>query len=144
MADEVALTRYARQVERLSKDWPTAWHLVYLADDKMRAEHLEKLRRRILLGIEQGDRPPPLWSDQRPWSAAFLIAADSSEAFWDRNVRHIANRWLAQGGRSSVPLTVEEEVMKSAGRLQELKRGAAAGLERPGGADHVDELDLGQ
>jgi hypothetical protein len=139
MADEVALTRYARQVERLAKDWPTAWHLVYLADDKMRAEHLEKVRRRVILSIEQGDRPPPLWNLARPWSAAFLIAADSSEAFWDRNVRHIANRWLAQGGRSSVPLTVEEEVMKSAGRLQELRRGAAAGLERQGGADSAGD-----
>eukprot|EP00972_Heterocapsa_arctica_P022831 3360410-Heterocapsa_arctica.AAC.1 len=35
--------------------------------------------------------------------------------------------------------------MKQAGRLQELKRGAAAGMERPAGvADDADERDLGR
>ena len=121
LADEVALTRYSRQIERLAKDWPTAWHLVYLADDKLRAEYFEKIRRNIVLSIKDGARPPPLWAEERPWSSALLTVADGSEPYWDRNVRHIASRWLAQGCRAA-PLTVEEEILKQAGWLQELER----------------------
>ena len=136
LADEVALTRYSRQIERLAKDWPTAWHLVYLADDKLRAEHFEKIRRNIVLSIKDGARPPLLWAEERPWSSAFLTAAGGSEPYWDRNARHIASRWLAQGGRAA-PLTVEEEG---------LKRGAAAGVHRvhnaSGEADDVDRDSL--
>eukprot|EP00971_Amphidinium_carterae_P043002 845587-Amphidinium_carterae.1 len=45
IASLAALTAYERFMEKLTRMWPTAWHLVYSADDKCRAEHLERIRR---------------------------------------------------------------------------------------------------
>eukprot|EP00971_Amphidinium_carterae_P222009 4407410-Amphidinium_carterae.1 len=67
VASLAALTAYERFMEKLTRLWPTAWHLVYSADDKFtrlwptawhlvysaddkcRAEHLERLRRSVVI-----------------------------------------------------------------------------------------------
>eukprot|EP00971_Amphidinium_carterae_P018334 361717-Amphidinium_carterae.1 len=52
-------------MEKLTRLWPTAWRLVYSADDKCRAEHLERLRRTAPtsnFGRRMSDTQPPLGS----------------------------------------------------------------------------------
>ena len=41
-----ALVSYEKIVERLVVQWPSAWGLICQAEDKARAERLEKLKRR--------------------------------------------------------------------------------------------------
>ena len=53
-----ALQLYEKTIERLVLLWPKCWHLVVLADDKARAERLEKIRRRFIRD-EDGGRAVP-------------------------------------------------------------------------------------
>jgi hypothetical protein len=106
-----ALQLYEKTVERLVMQWPKCWHLIVLADDKGRAERLEKLRRRFLVD-EDGGRPVPAdWSRDRPWTTCFRALALDSE-YWDEQVRHPAAAWLASGGRG-VALAPAEQVAVS-------------------------------
>ena len=54
----LALQLYEKTIERLVLLWPKCWHLVVLADDKARAERLEKIRRRFIRD-EDGGRAVP-------------------------------------------------------------------------------------
>ena len=105
---ECALTRYSKRVERLSLCWPEAWHLIALADDKMRAEGLERTRRRIESAIANGSPPPQQWSAAKPWTSAFLLAADDDQ-FWNEQVRDLATSWIARGGRGAL-LAPDEQI----------------------------------
>eukprot|EP00971_Amphidinium_carterae_P273050 5419446-Amphidinium_carterae.2 len=58
IASLAALTAYECFMEKLTRMWPTAWHLVYSADDKCRAEHLERIRRSVVLDEACGKRRP--------------------------------------------------------------------------------------
>ena len=77
--------------------WPTAWHLVCLAEDKCRFEHFNRVKSRISLGRAV----PPMWDAGSPWSAIFLKVAEADETYWDDNIRHPAMSWLAHGVRGS-------------------------------------------
>ena len=103
---EMALQRYRENMERLAGLWPEAWHLIYLADDKMRAEGLEKYRRKIEAGISAGRPAPPLWDASEPWSACFLMAADD-RTYWDEQVKDVALSWVARGAQGA-PLSPDE------------------------------------
>ena len=46
-----ALNLYYKNMEKLVERWPECWHLIYCADDLMRSEHLERIRRRIVASI---------------------------------------------------------------------------------------------
>jgi hypothetical protein len=59
---------YERAIEGLTKQWPKAWHLIVMADDKCRGEHLERIRRRLHLDQARGASMPPDWVDVDPWS----------------------------------------------------------------------------
>ena len=48
VCSQSSLQLYERTIERLTKTWATSWHLIVLADDKARAEHLERIRRGFL------------------------------------------------------------------------------------------------
>ena len=63
-----ALERYARCIRRLANDWPSAWQLVCLADDKCRAEHLDAIKREIMVEDLTGRPTPPGWDRARPGS----------------------------------------------------------------------------
>ena len=103
-----ALERYARCVRRLANDWPQAWHLVCLADDKCRAEHLDAIKREILVEDLAGRPTPPGWDRAHPWSCVFTKAA-MDERYWDHQVRHQAVRWTCAGSRG-VPLAPDEQL----------------------------------
>ena len=95
VAHVMPLDRYQRKIEKLAMQWPTAWHLVCLAEDKCRFEHFNRLKSRIEFDT------PPLWDAGSPWSAIFLKAAEDDESFWDDNIRHPAMSWLAHGSRGA-------------------------------------------
>jgi len=44
-----SLEAYAKQVEKLTTQWPRCWGLIYLAHDSGRAERLEKIRRKLTI-----------------------------------------------------------------------------------------------
>ena len=101
VAHEMRLDRYQRKIEKLATQWPTAWHLVCLAENKCRFEHFNRSKSRIEFDISLGRAAPPMWDAGSPWSAIFLKAAEDDETYWDDNIRHPAMSWLAHGGRRS-------------------------------------------
>ena len=94
------MQQYEKLIERLTLHWPQAWGLIALADDKGRAERLEKLRRGVIVDLQAG-RPIPLdWDENNPWSVCFkLLAKDDN--FGSEQVRHPACALLAAGGRGA-------------------------------------------
>ena len=73
-------------------------------DDKCRAEHLERVRRRIAAL----PTPPMGWDPAEPWSLV-LQAVAGDDKFWDDQVRHPAAAWVAAGAKG-VPTTPEERM----------------------------------
>ena len=102
-----ALKLYYENLERLLKLWPECWHLIYIADDRMRSEQMERIRREIAVKITNGQAPPAHWDPNRPWTAVFLAAAADKD-YWDEHVKNIATSWLAHGARGA-PKAPEEE-----------------------------------
>ena len=95
-----ALLLYEKVIEKLVLQWPRAWGLIVQADDKGRAEKLEKIRRAITLDIAAGGTPPREFSEAEPWTACFRALA-LDERFWNEQVRHPAAAWLASGAHGS-------------------------------------------
>ena len=54
--------KYLRHIEKMTKLWPDCWGLLYIADDKFRLEHIDRVRRRIEWDIARGIAAPPLWN----------------------------------------------------------------------------------
>ena len=107
-----ALEAYERRIEKMVKLWGDAWHLIYQADDWMRAEILEKIRRQLQANVTAGHPVPKCWAPNEPthpWSAAFFFAAHDNE-FWDDNVVHPATSWRSSGRRGAL-LSQEEELI---------------------------------
>eukprot|EP00435_Cladocopium_sp_Y103_P052950 s2244_g16.t2 len=94
-----ALQQYEKVVEKLTLQWPQAWGLIVLADDKARAERLEKIRRSILADQQAGRVVPLEWDAQSPWSVCFKMLAKDGP-FWSEQVRHPAAAWMASGSTS--------------------------------------------
>jgi len=122
IAAKVATERYARKIQELSTQWPTAWHLLYPADDRMRGEHFPRILRR-LRELARNGTPAPLWSATEPWSAVFL-AAIGDDSYWDQYVRHPAAAWVARGSTGQAS-TVEDMLIRG------LVPGGAAALMVP-------------
>ena len=110
-ASLAALQLYEKTIERLVMQWPKCWHLIVLADDKGRAERLEKLRRRFVVDEAGGRQVPSDWDKDRPWTCCFKALALDNE-YWDEQVRHPAAAWLVSGGRG-VALAPSEQVALS-------------------------------
>lgn len=100
VATQASLGIYEKTIEKLSRTWPAAWHLIVVADDKCRAEHLERVRRRLTSCAALGDAVPADFSTT-PWAACFRLAAQDDK-FWDEQVRHPAAAWVAGGSRGAV------------------------------------------
>ena len=107
------LQLYERHVERLTKLYPAAWHLVALADDKARGEKWARLRLKISADIAAGKPKPDRWEERRPWIAAMHAIVNDS-AYWEEQVRAPANAWMAAGGRG-VPKNPEEDFTQNRG-----------------------------
>ena len=109
VAAAAPLDRYQKKVEKLARQWPSCWHLIFLAEDKARYEHFNRLKSMIEFDIEAGRPAPPMWDAEAPWNAIFLMAAENDDKYWDENVRHPAMSWLAHGAKGA-PKANEEVV----------------------------------
>eukprot|EP00972_Heterocapsa_arctica_P002606 381743-Heterocapsa_arctica.AAC.1 len=79
-----------------------------MADDRARAEGLERMRRKVVGDLAAGAPRPPDWDPAFPWSTCFRLLATDQD-YWNTQVRYPAATWLARGGRG-VPLAPEERV----------------------------------
>ena len=111
VASMATLVAYESHIEKMSKLYSSAWHLIVAADDLARAEHLTRLRVTTSMEITNGGKPPPCWDKDNPWEALFrLVIKDSS--FWQEQVHLPANAWLAHGARG-IPHTPAEAYASS-------------------------------
>ena len=123
------LETYAKQIEKLTMQWPRCWGLVYLADDSARAERLEKWRRRLTIEPAQGRQVPRDWDPLRPWSCILVQFAGDME-FWADHVHHPAAAWDASGGKgasavaSEVAPKVRAVELRQTGTDEQRRRGA--------------------
>ncbi|CAK0899124.1 unnamed protein product [Prorocentrum cordatum] len=109
-ASQAALAQCEKNIEQLTRLWPSAWHLIVAADDECRADHLERTRGVLKRLRAQNEPAPADCSEQRPWPPCFrTVAVDA--AFWDKQVRHPAAAWVAAGSRG-VPLAPAEQVVQ--------------------------------
>ena len=107
------LQLYERHVERLVKLYPTAWHLIVMADEKARGEKWARVRLKISADLASGKGAPELWDPRKPWIAA-LHKLVNDTGFWEDQVRSPANAWVAAGGRGA-PKNPEEAFSSSLG-----------------------------
>ena len=89
---------YFRTIAGLVGEWPDCWSLIYLAEDKGRAEILPRKRRAFESSIAAGNPPPPLWDASSPWSAC-LLALANDDSYWNRNARNLC---VFPGSRAAV------------------------------------------
>ena len=64
----VTLQLYERHIEKLKKLYPTAWHLVALADETARGEG-SRLRFKFASDVVAGKAGPEFWDDAKHWVA---------------------------------------------------------------------------
>ena len=93
-----ALLLYEKNLEKLVQQWPKAWGLIAQADDKGRAERLEKLRRGFMADQMAGRTTPPDWSEGAPWTCCFRELS-MDDGYWNEQVRHPATAWMVAGSR---------------------------------------------
>ena len=104
---ETALSRYHQNMQTLVQEWPECWSIIYLADDKARAEMMPRRKRQLeAAAAAVGGAIPPLWDAAAPWSATMMSIAEDRD-FWDKNVRNLAISWMARG--RSGPLKTREQ-----------------------------------
>ena len=108
IASLASLHAYEKCIERLVVQWPSAWGLICSADDKARAQHLDKIKRKFVQDIANGGNPPSDFSEDKPWTACFR-ALSMDEGFWDEQVRHPAAAWTASGSKG-VPMAAAERL----------------------------------
>ena len=84
-----ALKTYNRRIAKLVELWPECWRIIYQADDLMRSEHMEKIRRKIVREINDGGAKPAYWDENSPWTTVFIAAAGDT-TFWDEHVTQLA------------------------------------------------------
>ena len=119
-----ALLNYEKTIERLVVQWPAAWGLICQAEDKARAERLEKIRRNFTADAAQGKAVPADWDADAPWTSCMQALA-RDESFWSEQVRHPAVSWLAAGGRGA-PIAAAEAIAGAHFPGSEFSGGGAA------------------
>ena len=77
VASLAALEVYGRHVEKLVTQWPSAWGLIYQAEDAARAERMAKLRRQFTVESGLGRQVPRDWNPKEPWSCIFVSLCNS-------------------------------------------------------------------
>ena len=101
-----SLQLYERAIEKLVMQWPRVWGLICAAEDKARAERLEKLRRRFDADEKASRQAPIDWDSTHPWTCCFReLALD--EEFWNEQVRHPATAWMVSGSRGAPIIPAE-------------------------------------
>ena len=94
-----ALDEYHRVIAGLNRQYPEAWHLILMAEDKCRSEQLERTRRMLVRAATEGRLPMGLTFDaDQPWVGVFTyIARDHS--YWNSEVQVPAQNFIARGGK---------------------------------------------
>ena len=108
MMDAVGLASlhgYEMQVERLSRLYPSAWHLIYSADEVARSAHANRLRYKVLMDIHQMATTMQGHGTMcmRPWRRT---------TFWQSQVHSPALTWIAHGSHG-MPRTPAEQLASS-------------------------------
>ena len=103
-----SLQIYEKAIERLVLQWPKCWGLIYQAEDKARAERLDKIRRRLMVDAAKGQVMPQDWDPDNPWTTCFRVLA-TDEEYWSEQVRHPAAAWTAAGAKGT-PLAPAEQI----------------------------------
>ena len=78
MLDAVSLAvlhNYEMVIEKPTRPYPTAWHLVYAADELARSAHSNRIRAKVLMDTRAGKDPPASWDPKRPWDYVFIMIA---------------------------------------------------------------------
>eukprot|EP00435_Cladocopium_sp_Y103_P021718 s553_g5.t1 len=103
-----ALHSYEMHLERLARLYPSAWHLLYSADEVARSAQSNRIRARILLDLKMGKSAPEGFDTSRPWDYVFA-ALPKDDAFWQAQVHGPALAWIAGGSRGT-PRTPAEQL----------------------------------
>ena len=82
-----AMEEYHDMFRDLVKNYPEAWHLLVIAEDRCRGEHFPRVRRE--LEAQHGRGLAPNFEPSRPWDEVFHTAS-SDRDYWDRHVREPA------------------------------------------------------
>ena len=67
------LHAYELFVEKLTRAYPEAWHLVYAADEMARGELLSRLKLKINMDMKGGKTAPFAFEEKKPWEAIFKM-----------------------------------------------------------------------
>ena len=105
-----ALARYETAIEKMVRQWPSAWGLICSAEDKARSERWMRLHRRTLSDRDTGRQVPHDWSEDKPWSALLVMLA-TDFGFWSEQVHVPAAAWLANGQRGAPRVATEEAIL---------------------------------
>ena len=98
-----SMERYFEAFRELCMEFPEAWHLLMTAEDRMRGERFDYLRRQLQRAHDQGKVPVDVQFDPNvPWDGVFQAAAQD-HLFWDSNVRRPAVAFLARMGNQVQP-----------------------------------------
>lgn len=110
------LEEYYDKVKELADEFPEAWHLVMIAEDRCRGEYFERLRRTLCRARLEGRLPMGLdFQETRPWIGVFTQAARDAE-YWQKHVIRPAQSFLARGGAGkSMPKDVANDVNMTSG-----------------------------
>ncbi|CAE7737152.1 unnamed protein product [Symbiodinium sp. CCMP2456] len=92
------LQAYEEFIEKVTRRYTGAWHLVACADDRARSEQLGRLRMRNSDGHGLGSSATGRLECARPWTA-LVAALLRDEPFWQEQLHQPALTWMARGMR---------------------------------------------
>ena len=79
-----ALEKYQESFRKLAVDLPECWHLCAIAEDRCRAEHFQRLRRKLILAHAKGLAPD--FDEDVPWIVVMEAAADDDKFKGSRTI----------------------------------------------------------
>ena len=129
-----SLSRYEAAIEKMVRQWPSAWGLICSAEDKARSERWMRLHRRTLSDRDTGRQVPHDWTEERPWSSLLTMLAADYE-FWSEQVHVPAAAWLANGQRGAPKVSTEDAI------LDHLPVGTYESDKDPGGGDRKKQAN---
>ena len=104
------LQAYEEFIEKVTKRYVGAWHLIASADDRARSEQLGRLRLKVQMGMASGAQPPDGWSASKPWGALMTMLLRDKH-FWQEQLHQPALTWMARGMRG-IPKSPMEAYME--------------------------------
>ena len=83
------LRQYMLKVKALSRQFPSAWSLVYQADVRMRSKRMPKLKAKLEDDYEEAkaNNWRTTFDPKMPWGAVFAEAAENDTNWWARHIK---------------------------------------------------------